>query len=423
MNPPTSTDNGNASTVVLAGGRSPDGRHVDIHVVDGAIAAVEPAGTGLAGDRSAATVHELGGRLVLPALAEPHAHVDKALTADVVENRTGDLIGAIDGWIEAAARGTFTHDDIVSRSVRALELLVLHGATAVRTHVNVGESIGATHVRAVREARERLAGIVDVQIVALTTSPMTGPDGAGNRAALAEALEVGVDVVGGCPHLDVDPPEVIRAALRAATEAGLDVDLHTDETLDASMLTLPEIARQVEATGFEGSVTASHCVSLGMQPPDVQRDVARRLAGANVAVVTLPQTNLFLQGREHPTATPRGLTAVRPLLDAGVVLAAGADNVQDPFNPMGRSDPLETAALMVMAGHLAAGEAFELVSGAVRATMGLPPVRVEVGGPADLLAIGAANVRGALADAPHDRLVFRRGRLVARSEETRSIVR
>ena len=65
----------------------------------------------------------------------------------------------------------------------------------------------------------------------------------------------------------------------------------------------------------------------------------------------LPQTNLFLQGRDHPVAMPRGLTAIAALREAGALVAAGADNVQDPFNLVGRSDPLETAALLVMAGH------------------------------------------------------------------------
>ena len=48
---------------------------------------------------------------------------------------------------------------------------------------------------------------------------------------------------------------------------------------------------------------------------------------------------------------PRGLTAVRALRDAGVNVAAGADNLQDPFNPVGRACPFETAGLMVMAAH------------------------------------------------------------------------
>ncbi|CAN5617583.1 amidohydrolase family protein [soil metagenome] len=405
---------------VLADARLADGRRVDVHVVGGVITQVTSPGEHRRAD---AEVDNLDGFLLLPALAEPHAHVDKALTAAHVPNATGDLLGAIDGWITASMQGRFTHDDIVARSTRAMELLVLNGVTAVRSHVNVGAEIGTEYLRAVREARRCFDGILDVHLVALTASPMTGPDGAGNRAALREALEMGVDVVGGCPHLDPDGASAIADAIAVATEAGLGLDLHTDETLDPDVLELRELARQVIDTGFEGPVTASHCVSLGMQPVDVQQAVAREVAEAGISVVTLPQTNLFLQGRGHPTATPRGLTAIAALRDAGVTVVAGADNVQDPFNLMGRSDPLETAALLVMAGHLLPDDAYTMVSNSVRSIMGLPEVHVRPGDPADLLAIRSPSVRGAIADAPHDRVVYRGGRAVARSESTRAILR
>lgn len=39
--------------------------------------------------------------------------------------------------------------------------------------------------------------MIDLELVALTHSPITGAAGAGNRRALAEAIEAGVDVVGG----------------------------------------------------------------------------------------------------------------------------------------------------------------------------------------------------------------------------------
>jgi cytosine deaminase len=157
-------------------------------------------------------------------------------------------------------------------------------------------------------------------------------------------------------------------------------------------------------------------VSLGVQDRDVQRRVAADTAKAGVAVVTLPQTNLYLQGRFHPVATPRGLTALRPLLDAGVTLAAGGDNLQDPFNLLGRGDPLEAAALLVTAGHLLPEEAYAAVSTGARAAMGLPPVTVAAGSPAELLAVRATSVREAIAAAPADRMVIHRGEVVARTE-------
>lgn len=139
------------------------------------------------------------------------------------------------------------------------------------------------------------------------------------------------------------------------------------------------------------------------------------LADAGVAVVTNPRTNLYLQARGIQQAPPRGLAGVRALLDAGTVVAAGADNVQDPFYIVGRSDPLETASLLVSVAHLSTEEAWDLVSAAVRTVARRPPVEIAVGSPAELVAMAASSLREAIADQSADRMVFHRGMLVSRT--------
>ena len=408
-------------TSVLTNGLLPDGRRVDISVGQGRISAINEAGTVAA--HPGTDVVDLGGRLVLPGFVEPHAHIDKALTADDVPNLTGDLMGAIDAWVAAAARGQFTFDDMVLRARAALERLLLNGTTAVRTHVNVGGGVGVEYLRAVKQAVADFGDLMDIQLVALTASPMTGSDGAENRRFLLEAVELGVDLIGGCPHLDPDPQGLIDNALRVASDAGIGVDLHVDETLDPDMLSLSLLARSVLETGFAHDVSASHCVSLSMVPLRVQEAVAREVAEARIAVIPLPQTNLFLQGWEHDVAMPRGIAPINVLRDAGVRVAVGADNVQDPFNPMGRSDALETASLLVMAAHQLPDAAVDLVGNSGREVLGVGRVDMQVGDPADLVAIAAPTVRSAMADAPRDRIVFRRGRRVAQRTETATINR
>jgi cytosine deaminase len=201
------------------------------------------------------------------------------------------------------------------------------------------------------------------------------------------------------------------------------IDLHVDETLDVGRLTLRDLARQVRDRGFTGAVAASHCCSLAVQDEATQEAVAAEVADAGIAVIPLPQTNLYLQGRQHRVSVPRALAPIDVLRRAGVTVAAGGDNVQDPFNPVGRSDPLETASLLVVAGHQFASVAYDMVSNESRAAMGLPRVTMAVGDPADLVAIDAPNTRAAVADAPADRMVFRRGRLVATTTRTTAIHR
>lgn len=407
--------------MLIRNARLADGRHVDIETRNGTIAAVTPASGAAPSDGP--HHHDLAGWLLLPAMAEPHAHLDKALTAEAVPNPTGDLPGAIEAWVAAAARGAFTHDDMVARVRAALDKLLLNGVTAVRSHINCGSGAGISHLVAAQEAVADYDGFMHVEFVALTHSPLSGPDGEGNRSALRDAIDRGVDLVGGCPHLEPDGVGSIEVALDAAHRGGIPVDLHVDETLDPTMLTLRDLARAVVERGFEGRVAASHCVSLGMQTPEVQAGIAAEVAAAGLAIIPLPQTNLFLQGRDHAQATPRGLTAIAALRDAGVLVAAGGDNVQDPFNLVGRSDPLETAALLVMAGHVLPDDAYEMVSNNVRRAMRLPAIRFEVGDPADFVAIDAASIRAAIADAPADRMVFHAGRLVAATSTDRRISR
>ncbi len=382
----------------------------DIRVVDGTIEAIgslggEP-GAGFDPDGPAVEVIDLDGRLVVPAAVEPHAHLDKAFLAERIANPTGDLMGAIEAM--AASRHLTTVDDITERAERAARLMAANGYVAVRTHVDVTTENGLRSVQALTTVRERLAELISIDVVALCGWPVTGPGGADQRALLRDAMASGADVVGGCPHLDDSTAAATDVLLGMAADLGVGVDLHTDETLDPTIDGLSDLCRAVLA-GFAHPATASHCVSLGQRDADAQRRVALLVAEAGVNVVTLPHTNLFLQGRGR-APMPRALTAIAALQEAGATVAAGADNLQDPFNPVGRACPFETAGLMIMAAHLLPQAAWQAVSAAPADTLGIPRPGVSVGAPAHLIAVRARTVREAIAFGPADRIRFRFGR-------------
>jgi cytosine deaminase len=84
---------------------------------------------------------------------------------------------------------------------------------------------------------------------------------------------------------------------------------------------------------------------------------------------------------------------------------------------MGRGDPLETASLMVMLAHLLPQQGLDAVSANARQALGLPPVLVESGNIADLVAIKVETVREALAFGPPERIVLHRGVVVSSPHE------
>jgi cytosine deaminase len=418
--------------VLLRNARLPDGTVRDVLLDGDRVRRTAPPGELPAGDDAL----DLSGYLLLPAPAEPHAHLDKSLTWDVVGAPPGDLPAAIDAW-RAHAVGV-TEEDVAGRARRALDELVLNGVTAVRTHVDLLPGDDPLRgLRALLRLRDEPAvrRRIEVQVGVLHAE---APE-----PLLREALRMGADVLGGCPHLATDPAAAVEQGLRLADEFGVRLDLHADENLDPASrdLSLLSAALRSDARnqpkaaagpGLRTPVVASHCVSLGALPEAAAKRLAKEVAAAGVCVVTLPLTNLYLQGR-RPTppgsgdpgdarrGVPRGLTALRTLLDAGVTVAAGGDNVRDPFNPVGRFDPLETASLLVTAGHLAPDEALRAVTAGAREALGLPPAGPAEGAVADLLAVRADSLSEALGAACPERVVFRAGRLVARTRVAREL--
>lgn len=375
-------------SLVLCGARLADGRTVDVRLGGGRIEAVGTVGSL---DTQGARL-DLNGYLLLPAPAEPHAHCDTALTADC------------DGPASDAP------DDVQRRTTEAALLHLGHGATALRTHVRIGDVPGLRSLEAVLRARRSLHGLADLEAVAVPRL-LTGAAGADGLAVLRDAVKAGATVIGGCPDLDPDPAGYAERVLEIAGEHGCAVDLHTDGDDPARLGRLAAMAG-----GLRPGVAIGPCAGLARMPREVAARVAEQLAAAGVTVVCLPQGDCAaLERSASQVMTP---APVRLLRAAGVRVAAGSGALRDAANPVGRGDPLEAAYLLAARGEASPEAAYEAVSSAARATLGLPEVRVEAGFPAELLAVRGNGIAAALSLA-YSRVVIHRGRVVARTSAVR----
>ena len=153
---------------VIGNSKLPSGELVDLKVLDGVV--VEHLSPG----KSKVDI-DLGGQLVVPAFCDPHAHLDKALTADLVTNEQGDLEGAIRAW--QSRYGDRTEEEIYQRSRKVVRMALANGTLSIRTHVDVGANAGLVAVDALCRLREELSGLIDLQIVALVATPISGHEG------------------------------------------------------------------------------------------------------------------------------------------------------------------------------------------------------------------------------------------------------
>ncbi|MFF8956265.1 amidohydrolase family protein [Streptomyces sp. NPDC014894] len=372
-----------STALLLCGARLTDGRTVDVRLGGGRIEAV-----GTAGSLPAHSARvDLSGHLLLPAPAEPHGHADTALTAD------------------SPGPVSYAPEDVQRRATEAALLQLGHGATALRSHVRIGDVQGLGPLEAVLQARRSLRGLADLTAVAVPRL-LTGVAGADGLAMLRDAVKMGAAVVGGCPDADPDPTGYVQAVLEVAAEHGCPVDLHTHGDDPARLARLAAMAG-----GLRAGVAVGPCAGLARLPREVASRTADRLAAAGVSVICLPQGGCG--ATEH-----RGGAPVRLLRAAGVRVAAGGGALRDVSNPVGRGDPLEAAYLLASQSGLEAREAYGAVAETAREAMGLPEVRVEAGFPAELLAVRGERIAGVLSLA-YSRVVIHRGRVVARTSAVR----
>lgn len=393
----------------MPGGAAPHAIDVAIGS-DGRIAAT---GANLA-PSTAGKVIDLHGRLVTPGLVDAHQHLDKSGTRHLVKDPEASLEGASAAYRALAANST--REDIAARAERTLEACLARGTVAIRNHTNVDSDSGLRGLEGMIGLRERCRDRVTLQVVAHLTSD--APRKLGEcRKWLEAAIAAGADVIGGVPQYADDPAAFLDLLFAYAEKSGLPLDMHVDEHLDSRKALLDAVIERTRAHGMQGRVAASHCCALSAFAPADARRTIEHLAESNIAVIALPTANLFIQGRGSELSPPRGLTRINDLHKAGVRVAAGSDNIQDPFIPIGSGDLLEVARWTMLAGHFGIhdlGRAFEMVSAVPAGILGLGKSwGLQPGARADLMITDAQDIDELVAAGPLARAVMVGGKLVA----------
>lgn len=381
---------------------------VDLLVQDGRIVSATAGPSSPEGFR----LIELDGRVVLPGFIESHIHLDKAFLEERRPNLSGTLQDAIAITLEL--KRSVTKEDIRERSERALRLLVRHGATRLRAQVEVDPIVGLKGMEATLELREACAGIADIQIAVF---PQEGIEQQpGTEDLMREAMRMGGDAVGGVPYNDADPERHLDIVFGLAAEFGCGVDLHIDFSDDPGECAIESAARRTAAAGLGGKVAVGHLTSLGAMDDERAARVIEAIAGAEITVIPLPATDLFLNGRGGEPPRFRGLTRVRELIVAGVNVAVSSNNIRNAFTPSGRGDLLEIGLLLAHAAHMSGaaerGEIPKMFTHNAARALGVASYGVAADRQADFTVLDSREWNDVIIDQPEKRYVVKRGKIL-----------
>jgi cytosine deaminase len=293
---------------------------------------------------------------------------------------------------------------IVDNARRAVALAALHGNLHIRAFADIDSKARLEGLKALIRIREEFRGIVNVQVVAFAQDGIVREPGA--ASLMRQAMELGADVVGGIPWIEftnADAATHINTCFDLAREFDKDVSMLLDDAGDPDLRTLEMMAVAVIRRNWQGRALAHHCRAMSLYPRPYLQRLARILRSARVAVITDPHT-----GPLH--------ARVKELLDEGVMVCLGQDDISDAYYPFGRNNMLEVAFL---ASHLLwmmtrqeIEKLYDMITVDAAIAINLGPFGIFEGAPANLVVLDHAHLVDALRFHAPPKYVFSKGKLV-----------
>jgi cytosine/creatinine deaminase len=362
---------------------------------------------------------DAAGSLVLPGLFNLHFHADKCLLGEIMRpNVSGTLPEAIE--ITNDFKRNYDPEEVASRAIRAMEAGVKNGTSFFRLFSDVG-TIGGLHAaRGLLLAREKMQRYCDIQVVAFPQEGIVRDPGAAEL--MEEAMREGCDIVGGLPwyeYTDADAREHIDICFEIAKRHDRDIHMLVDDTDDPNSRSLEYLAVKTMREGFQGRVAASHCGAMGSYNDVYAAKIVDMVATAGITISVNAHINLVCSARIDREPRRRGIARVKELLARGANVVSSQDDVNDPYYPFGKPDPLECVSYIAHVAQLTLPheleQAVSMVTDNAAKAARVTDYGIAPGKPADLVVVGASSVHEAIRLQPPRRHVFKNGREVARS--------
>jgi len=370
---------------------------------------------------------DAAGSLVLPGLFNLHLHADKCLLGEIMRpNLSGTLPEAIE--ITNDFKRKYDPAEVAERASRAIEAGVKNGTTFFRLFADVGTIGGLRAARGLLLAREKFGGYCDIQVVAFPQEGIVRDPGAAEL--LDEAMKEGCDIVGGLPwyeYTDAEAREHIDICFDIAKRYDRDIHMLVDDTDDENSRSLEYLALKTMRENFHGRVAASHCGAMAAYNDVYAAKIVDMVATAGVTISVNAHINLVCSARLDREPRRRGIARVKELLTRGANVVTSQDDVNDPYYPFGKPDPLECVSMIAHVAQLTLPheleQAMSMVTENAAKAARVDDYGIAPGKRADLVVVGAPSVHEAIRLQPLRRHVIKGGREVARSVVSQELLK
>jgi len=260
-----------------------------------------------------------------------HAHFDKAyfITREGLDKSMVDME---EKWrMSDGIKRDSTVEDIKVRIRRALDVLVAQGCKITCTFVDAYDAVGHRAIDAALAVKEEYKDKITMLIA---TQPLGGLIDEKTRA-LYEEITAKADIAGGLPSKDRPNDEKsLDYLFEIAKKLNKPLHVHIDQENNPNERDTEKLIAAVKRHSYQGRTVAVHAISVSAQPKEYRAKIYKELAEAGIAVIVCPSAVISMRQLDQFLAPVHNSIANVPeMLEAGVLVGLGVDNIADFYEP------------------------------------------------------------------------------------------
>lgn len=261
-----------------------------------------------------------------------HAHFDKAfyITKDGLE--TSMRLNMKEKWLLSDnIKRSSTQADIEERLRTALDLMISQGVKLTSSFVDAYEAVGHKAIDAALKVKEEYKEKIEFLIATQPLGGLVDPE----ARKLYEEVTAKADIAGGLPSKDrPKDDENYDILFSIAKNLNKPLHVHIDQENDPNERDTEKLINATIRHGYEGRTVAVHAISVSCQPKPYRQEIFKKMSDAGISVIVCPTEAInMVQLDQYTTPIHNCIGNVPEMLEAGLTVGIGTDNVYDYYGP------------------------------------------------------------------------------------------
>lgn len=265
-----------------------------------------------------------------------HGHFDKAFYI-TKKGLDKSMVDMEQKWLMSDdIKKNSSQEQIEQRIGTALNLLIAQGCKLTSTFIDAYDAVGHKAIDAANKAKEEYKDKITLLTV---TQPLGGLVDKKARK-LYEEITAKADFAGGLPSRDrPNDQKNYDIMFSIAKNLGKKLHVHIDQENNPNEKDTETLIKYAKKYNYGNKTVAIHALSISAQPKKYRQKIYREMADIGISVVVCPSAALAMkQLDEFTSPVHNSIANVPEMLEAGILVGLGVDNVYDFYQPFVDAD-------------------------------------------------------------------------------------